>query len=185
MNPTEVISILKSRGVSLWQEGGKLKYRAPNGVLTEREKEALKAHKASILKALSTTTVSTSATPVEEKLEPPARDDRLCYQCQYFTRSSYGYPLGLCQRHDDKNEHPNGRIQHNTSRPTQLGCGDFAFRQASDYSKNCLECRHYNALSTMCSQVSTGCLYPTIPPCSGAKFQRKLQVIQSNKEVAK
>lgn len=124
---------------------------------------------------------STSSNPIEPDqatLEPPDRENRLCYQCRHFQRSAYGFPLGLCKQRDN-------RPQHSTSRPTQFGCGEFTFRQAIDDSKTCTECRHYNPLSTMCSVVNTGCPYPSIPPCTGAQFQQRLQVIQSNKEVAK
>lgn len=122
-------------------------------------------------------TNSNPAVPVQTPLEPPKAKERLCYECGHFQRSPYGYPLGLCQQHDN-------RIQHTTSQPTQFGCGEFTFRQAGDDTRTCLTCRHYNDMSTMCSQVNIGCPYPLIPPCSGDKFQRKLQVIKSNKGAA-
>lgn len=124
---------------------------------------------------------STNSNPIEPDqtpLEPPDPKDRLCYECQHFTRSSYGFPLGLCTSHGN-------RIQHSTSQPTQFGCGEFTFRQPSEDNKTCIECRHYNPLSTMCSAVNTGCPYPSIPPCNGEKFQHKLKAVKPNKEVTK
>lgn len=98
-------------------------------------------------------------------VQPPAPADRLCYQCASFQRSSYGYPLGLCQQHGN-------RVQHSTSRPTSFGCGGFVLRDAADDNRTCLACRHYSQQSTMCSMVNTGCPYPAIPPCIGTKFQQ-------------
>ena len=157
MTPTAVISSLKARGVELWQEGDALRYRAPAGALTDREKAALRAHKASILKALAAQTLSTAiASPTSvastiavteplptrtESLQPEPKD-RLCYQCQHFQRSPYRFPLGLCQQHGN-------RIQHSTSQPTHFGCGFFELRTPDDPNRTCLQCRHYSQQSTM------------------------------------
>lgn len=81
MTPTEVISILKARGVELWQEGGALRCRARLGALTEQEKAVLKAHKGTILKALATTATTEDkpvapapavTEPLSNRTDPPA-----------------------------------------------------------------------------------------------------------------
>lgn len=185
MKAAEVISSLKARGVELWQEGGALRYRAPTGVLTEQEKATLRQHKASILRVLATPTQPT-AIPQQPAVDPatatgepfPAqalppidRQDRRCYLCTHFQRSPYGFPLGLCQQHGDKEVHPNGRIQHVNSEPSHFGCISFELRQPDQ--ANCACCQRYNPLSTMCSKTNTGCPYPAIPPCTGAHFEPK------------
>jgi hypothetical protein len=118
----------------------------------------------------STAAISTQPEPANDTatladtVQPPAPASRLCYQCQHFRRSPYGYPLGLCAERGN-------RIQHSTSRPTQFGCGEFKLRPPDDPTRTCQQCKHYSKLSTMCAVVNVGCPYPNIPPCSGGKFQ--------------
>lgn len=55
MNVTELLADLSRRGMKLWVEEGKLRYRAPKGVLTPALLEALAEHKAEILSSLERT----------------------------------------------------------------------------------------------------------------------------------
>lgn len=50
----ELIADLKNRGVQLWEDGGSLRFRAPNSVMTDELKDRLKEHKAEILAELQT-----------------------------------------------------------------------------------------------------------------------------------
>ncbi|MGW6600382.1 amino acid adenylation domain-containing protein [Streptomyces sp. NPDC055036] len=52
MTAIELITELSALGVDLWAESGQLRFRAPQGVLTEERKAALRAHKATILELL-------------------------------------------------------------------------------------------------------------------------------------
>lgn len=70
MKATDVISTLQARGIELWQDGGTLRYRAPTGALTERERAALRAHKAAILKALAPPPIGTTAASAPAPVAP-------------------------------------------------------------------------------------------------------------------
>lgn len=49
MDISSLIQNFKSRGVTLWAEGGKLKFRAANGTLSAEDKATLKEHKSEII----------------------------------------------------------------------------------------------------------------------------------------
>lgn len=51
-NVHELVASFAQRGVQLWREGGKLKFRAVNGTLSEEDKTCLKTNKDSILEYL-------------------------------------------------------------------------------------------------------------------------------------
>ncbi len=74
--------------------------------------------------ALSQPTTAAANTPVENSpaVTEPEPKERLCYQCQHFARSPYGYPLGLCVEYGN-------RIQHRTSEPARFGCGNFDLKE--------------------------------------------------------
>ena len=52
-NASELIQRLRSRGAQLWEEQGKLNYRAPQGVVTPADLALLKAQKAQVLALLA------------------------------------------------------------------------------------------------------------------------------------
>ncbi|HEX2909581.1 MAG TPA: amino acid adenylation domain-containing protein [Chloroflexia bacterium] len=52
MTPDEILNDLAQRGVKLWSEDGRLRFRAPEGILTEAYINLLKQHKAEILTLL-------------------------------------------------------------------------------------------------------------------------------------
>jgi len=52
LSATKLIESFAKRGVTLWLDDGKLKFRAANGALTTDDKECLKANKADIVAAL-------------------------------------------------------------------------------------------------------------------------------------
>nr|BFE59214.1 non-ribosomal peptide synthetase [Dactylosporangium thailandense] len=54
MSPTDLIADLERLGVRLWAEDGRLRYRAPQGVLTEDRRALLRAHRSELLRTLST-----------------------------------------------------------------------------------------------------------------------------------
>ena len=51
-NPRELVMKLREEGIKLWEENGKLKFKAPKGVLTQDKIEQLKSQKDNILKLL-------------------------------------------------------------------------------------------------------------------------------------
>ncbi|GAA2068995.1 non-ribosomal peptide synthetase [Streptomyces albiaxialis] len=52
MSPADIIDELHSLGVQLWSEDGQIRFRAPQGVLTEDWRGALRAHKSEIVALL-------------------------------------------------------------------------------------------------------------------------------------
>jgi hypothetical protein len=52
MSAAALVSAFRARGVELIPDGGALRYRAPRGVLTDADLEALRAHKAALLAEL-------------------------------------------------------------------------------------------------------------------------------------
>ncbi|MFF7705569.1 condensation domain-containing protein [Streptomyces lydicus] len=53
MSATEIIAELRALGVELWVEDGQIRFRAPQDLLTEERRAALKAHKADIIQLLN------------------------------------------------------------------------------------------------------------------------------------
>jgi hypothetical protein len=53
MTPTDLLTELSCRGVMLEAKGNRLRYRAPQGILTPELRQALAEHKTSILRLLS------------------------------------------------------------------------------------------------------------------------------------
>lgn len=53
MRPGQLIAELSRQGVHLWEESGTLRFRAPQGVLTEERRALLSAHKQELLEHLS------------------------------------------------------------------------------------------------------------------------------------
>ncbi|HUK64552.1 MAG TPA: hypothetical protein VLV15_14505, partial [Dongiaceae bacterium] len=52
MNVDTFVRELESLGVRLWEEEGKLRFRAPSGVITDERREVLRAHKDAVLASL-------------------------------------------------------------------------------------------------------------------------------------
>ncbi|GAB3491537.1 non-ribosomal peptide synthetase [Amycolatopsis cihanbeyliensis] len=52
MKAPEIVAELRTLGVDLWAESGQIRFRAPRGVLTDERREALRAHKAEIVRLL-------------------------------------------------------------------------------------------------------------------------------------
>ena len=50
---SQALSIICGKGVRIWMENGRLRYKAPRGVLTQYELEVLKSYKSNILEYLS------------------------------------------------------------------------------------------------------------------------------------
>ncbi|HBZ0079876.1 TPA: hypothetical protein MJA70_22660, partial [Klebsiella pneumoniae] len=49
----ELLQRLRNRGAQLWEEQGKLNYRAPQGVISADDLHTLRAHKANVLAILA------------------------------------------------------------------------------------------------------------------------------------
>ncbi|MEV3963358.1 amino acid adenylation domain-containing protein [Nocardia sp. NPDC050193] len=65
MNVPELVTDLRQRGVHLWADGGQLRFRAPQGVLTAEDREQLVANKPAVLAHLAEdqAAISVSADP--------------------------------------------------------------------------------------------------------------------------
>lgn len=108
MNPAEVLQTLASRGVSLWLEGERVKWKAPAGALSDAEIATLKAHKAAILKALQEQAAANDPAARQRQCDnnasPPAANDGptalvTCGACAHFQPDTVGDGTGLgrCQ----------------------------------------------------------------------------------------
>lgn len=64
----DVVAWLREKGVSLWEEKGTLRYKAPQGILTEDDLRTMKDHKKGILEVLQT-----ESKPVTITLDPGSR----------------------------------------------------------------------------------------------------------------
>src|SRR5512142_3159211 len=147
MDMVAVLTRIQSNGLILQATGDRLVV-AGNQPLTEQQRHFIRQHKASILKALAATPANPTATtgarpvapatavtellPTRIELPGPAPTDRLCYQCQHFQRSPYGFPLGLCRQYGmpggSFSDVRGNRIQHATSQPVRFGCASFQLR---------------------------------------------------------
>ena len=74
MTAAALLSDLRQRGVELTAEGDQLRYRAPRGTLRPADFETLRAHKLSLLVALSEDTAEAlaEASVIESRQEPGA-----------------------------------------------------------------------------------------------------------------
>src|SRR5689334_4977417 len=70
MNVPKLISHLESLGVRLWEDSGRLRYRAPKGVMTEPWLAALRDQKAAVLDYLRRGALASALTP-----EPATRHE--------------------------------------------------------------------------------------------------------------
>lgn len=80
-NSTELLTRLRREGVSLWGEHGKLRYRAPKGMLKDNDLQGLKDHKKDILDLLQAETKLSTVTPdPESRFDPfPLTDVQSAY----------------------------------------------------------------------------------------------------------
>ena len=80
-NSTELLTRLRRKGVSLWGENEKLRYRAPQGMLKDNDLQALKDHKKDILDLLQAETKPSTVTPdPESRFDPfPLTDVQSAY----------------------------------------------------------------------------------------------------------
>ncbi|MFD6149911.1 amino acid adenylation domain-containing protein [Streptomyces sp. NPDC060243] len=96
MNITELLAEYAAEGVELWEEDGRLRFRAPRGLLTGERRERLLAHKEEILRHL--------ADPASRALrpDPEARHEPFPLtpvQSAYLLGRAEGHPYGgvACQ----------------------------------------------------------------------------------------
>ena len=96
MSPGELIAELRRGGVTLWEESGELRYRAPKGALTARQREALIDAKTSVIEHLRAESGPTAITPAPEAAhEPfPLTDVQAAYLLG--RRDAFGYGGVAC-----------------------------------------------------------------------------------------
>ena len=69
MTISDFVQDFEKLGIKLWNDGGKLHYRAPRGALTDDRKEALRARKQELLTYLEADTVRIAPAPAN-RYEP-------------------------------------------------------------------------------------------------------------------
>src|SRR5438552_14717887 len=75
-----MIAELEAAGILLWEEEGRLHYRAPRGLVAGERLSALREHKEALLEELRRTGESTLVARPEERLEPfPLTDVQSAY----------------------------------------------------------------------------------------------------------
>ncbi len=71
MSPAELIAELRRGGVTLWEESGELRFRAPKGALTPQQRDALKSAKSAVLEHLRAESSPTAITPAPHAAHEP------------------------------------------------------------------------------------------------------------------
>ncbi len=91
-NTIELLSQLRKEGISLWEDNGKLRYRAPQGILKDNDLQALKDHKREILDLLETEAKSVKVVPdPKARFEPfPLTDIQSAYLLGRHDAFDYG-----------------------------------------------------------------------------------------------
>ena len=91
-NTIELVTQLRKEGISLWEENGKLRYRAPQGILKDNDLQALKDHKREILDLLETEAKSVKVVPdPKSRFEPfPLTDIQSAYLLGRHEAFGYG-----------------------------------------------------------------------------------------------
>lgn len=64
---TELLSTIRGSGVEIWATHGKLRYRAPAGVMTDDLKQRLRQHKGELLELLNPADIETPRTEAEQQ----------------------------------------------------------------------------------------------------------------------
>src|ERR1039458_9998708 len=90
MNASELVREFENLGIRLWEESGKLHFRAPRGVLTEQRRAALAAQKEAVLAHLQASIISIASHP-ELRYEPFPLTD---VQSAYFVGRRKGFLFG-------------------------------------------------------------------------------------------
>lgn len=94
MTASDIVAELRNLGVQLWAEEGQLRFRAPQGVLTEQRRSALKAHRDEIRGLLEAERPEVVADP-DARYEPfPLTDVQTAYLLG--RRSPFGYGGVAC-----------------------------------------------------------------------------------------
>jgi pyochelin synthetase len=88
----ELLTQLRKKGISLWEENGKLRYKAPQGILKTDDLQALKDHKKKLLRLLETEAKSVKVVPDPgSRFEPfPLTDIQSAYLLGRHEAFGYG-----------------------------------------------------------------------------------------------
>ena len=92
MNISELIDRIEIQGVELWTEGEELRFRAPRGVLGQKEKETLRSNRQAVIDYLSGDGQSEPLQPDEEnRYKPfPLTDVQTAYFLGRYNEFDYG-----------------------------------------------------------------------------------------------
>ncbi|UWM51930.1 amino acid adenylation domain-containing protein [Streptomyces carpaticus] len=96
MNAQQIVSDLEKDGIRLWEEEGTLRFRAPQGALTEERKALLRAHRAEVLAHLAERALATRIVPDPAAAHQPFPLTDI--QAAYLVGrgSAYGYGEVAC-----------------------------------------------------------------------------------------
>lgn len=91
-NAVELLTQLRQEGITLWEENGKLRYRAPQGLLQDNDLQTLKNHKRELLDLLETEAKSVNVVPdPKSRYEPfPLTDIQSAYLLGRHEAFGYG-----------------------------------------------------------------------------------------------
>lgn len=91
-NIIELLTQLRKEGISLWEENGKLRYRAPQGILQDNDLQALRDHKSGLLELLETEAKAMKVVPdPESRFKPfPLTDIQSAYLLGRHDAFGYG-----------------------------------------------------------------------------------------------
>ncbi len=90
MNLTSLLAEMETLDIRLWVEHGQLRFRAPDGALTEERKALLREHKTELIAHLSTKTALLNADPANRYQPFPLTD----IQAAYLVGRSDAYAYG-------------------------------------------------------------------------------------------
>ncbi len=86
MNTTTLLDLLRSRGITLFVEGDRLRYRGPAGALTDDLRQAVAQNREGLLASLRRGTCPQCRRPLDEK--------RRCWRCGFRTCAVCGKDTG-------------------------------------------------------------------------------------------
>src|SRR5579884_154683 len=91
MNIPDLIRDLEEAGISLWEDAGELRFRAPRGALTKSLRDALRESKTSVLECLRSRSTKDpiESNPVEQFKPFPLTDIQAAYL--FGRRNSFAY----------------------------------------------------------------------------------------------
>ena len=94
MTVDEIFSVLDAAGINLWLEGGRLRFRAPAGALTDEVRAAIAAHRSVIIARLqlgrrmsAPVAARCSACDCRDWVDAPSQDGWIrtrCGRCERF-----------------------------------------------------------------------------------------------------